>query len=85
MFTHNFLKLLKLSYCLDCLEFLNIYIHIITLFVIHVLNWNFCDVLPGNVSVICGFWIYYSDLLVIHKAELQLIITLSVFHIRPVF
>jgi hypothetical protein len=46
---------------------------------------SYCDVLPGNASVICGFWIYYSDLSVIHQAELQLIITLSVFHIRPVF
>jgi hypothetical protein len=43
------------------------------------------DVLPGNASVICGFCIYYSDLLVIHQVELQLLITLSVFHIRPVF
>jgi hypothetical protein len=45
---------------------------------------RYCDVLPGNVSVICGFWIYYYDLLVIRWAELQLIITFSVFHICPV-
>jgi hypothetical protein len=31
----------------------------------------YCDVLPGNASVISGFWIYYSDLLVVHQAELQ--------------
>jgi hypothetical protein len=38
----------------------------------------YCDVLPGNAPVICGFWIYFSDLLVIPHAELQLAITLSV-------
>jgi hypothetical protein len=46
---------------------------------------SYCDMLHDNASVICRFWIYYYDLLVIHQAELQLIITLSVFHIRPVF
>jgi hypothetical protein len=30
-------------------------------------------------SVICGFWIYYYDLLIIHQAKLQLIITLSIY------
>jgi hypothetical protein len=45
----------------------------------------YCGVFSGNASVISGFWIYYSDLLVIHQAELQLIMTLSVFHICLVF
>jgi hypothetical protein len=30
----------------------------------------YCDVLPGNASVICGFLIYYSDLLAIHRTEI---------------
>jgi hypothetical protein len=30
---------------------------------------KYCDVLPGNASVISGFWILYLDLLDIHQAE----------------
>jgi hypothetical protein len=26
------------------------------------MDYKYCDVLPSNVSVICGFWILYLDL-----------------------
>jgi hypothetical protein len=38
----------------------------------------YCDMLPGNVSVICGFWILCSVYWINRQAELQLIITLSI-------
>jgi hypothetical protein len=41
---------------------------------------KYCDVLPGNVTVISGFWIllYISIYWINHQAELQLIITPSI-------
>jgi hypothetical protein len=43
-----------------------------------IIRWYKNTTLPVNASVISRFWNLYLDLLVIHQAELQLIITLSI-------
>jgi hypothetical protein len=39
---------------------------------------KYCDVLPSNASVICGFWMLCSVYWVSRQAELQLTKTLSI-------